>query len=74
MSNIVALKRKVQAPNLIEKIPTNNSTPTPVLDMVYDIRVWALEEGIDINTVDFKYEMATIMSVLQGMVFKNADR
>lgn len=73
MSTIVALKRKAQAPTPIEEIPTTNTTPDAVKDMVYDIQIWALEEGIDITRLDFKYELATIMTVLQGMVYKNEN-
>ena len=72
MSNIVAFKPKAEAPIEIP-VPTN-STPGPVIDMIYDIQIWAQEQGIDITTLDCKYEMATIMSVLQGMVFKNENR
>jgi hypothetical protein len=69
MSNIVAFKPKAQPVEIPAVVP-NNSTPDSVMDMVYDIQVWAMDNGIDINTLDFKYSAATIMSVLQGMVFK----
>lgn len=38
-----------------------------VTDILYD---WAIKNGIDIDTIDFKYECATIMTVLQGMLWK----
>lgn len=62
-------KKLTPTPILVE--PTNiNTTPDPVKDMIYSIQEWALKNDIDIQTLDFKYEAATIMSVLQGMYFK----
>lgn len=68
MSNIVSLRRKAspQTPQ-IPVISASEEAQDFILNELY---MWALEKGIDTETTDFKYESATIMTVLQGMLWK----
>lgn len=41
----------------------------PVLDFVQDMLIpWAIDNGLDINSMKFKLNGATIMTCLQGML------
>jgi len=54
MSNVVALFK-----------PTSN----PVKDFISnELLGWAIEQGLDIESADFKFMAATIMVELQGML------
>lgn len=69
MSNVVAFAARKPKPVVVE-MPTN-STPQSVMDFITgDLYNWALSQGIDLESTDFKYESATIMTVLQGMMFR----
>jgi len=70
MSNVVAFKARKPKPTPIVEMPTN-STPQSVMDFITDdLYNWALSQGIDIESTDFKFESATVMTVLQGMMFR----
>ena len=44
----------------------------PVRDFVYEhLMPWAEENGIDISSMQFKLNGATIMTCLQGMLLNN---
>jgi hypothetical protein len=44
-------------------------TVDPVLDFVQDKLIpWAIDNGLDINSMKFKLNGATIMTCLQGML------
>lgn len=68
MSNIVTFKPRKSAPKV--ELPTNQA-PQEALDYIAGLYEWADERGIDTTTLDFKYEAATIMTVVQGMLSKN---
>ena len=69
MSNVVAFQARKPKPVVVE-MPTNTA-PQSVMDFITDdLYHWALSHGIDLESTDFKYESATIMTVLQGMMFR----
>jgi len=68
MNNIVAFRPK-KAPIPEVQLPVNTS-PSVVTDMIYYISEWAINNGVDIESINYKYEAATIMTVLQGMLHK----
>ena len=69
MSNVVAFAARKPKPVVVE-LPTNKA-PDAVMDFITeDLYNWALSQGIDLESTDFKYESATIMTVLQGMMFR----
>ncbi len=68
MSNVVAFKPRPKPQPMVE-IPTNQA-PLAVLEMMGTIAQWAADMGVDTDTLDFKFEGATIMTVLQGMLHK----
>lgn len=69
MSNVLAFKARKPKPIIVE-MPIN-STPQPVMDFITeDLYNWAICQGIDLESTDFKFESATIMTVLQGMMFR----
>jgi hypothetical protein len=54
MSNVVALFKP---------------TPNPVKEFISnELFSWAIEQGLDIESADFKFTAATIMVELQGML------
>lgn len=70
MSNIVAFKRKPALPN-IEELPPIAQSNQAVLQFVVDsIYPWAYDNNIDTETFEFKLELATISTVLQGMMYR----
>jgi hypothetical protein len=71
MSNVVSLTpRKVEKKELV--IPASG-LPSEVVAFNYYLQEWATLNGVDINSVNFKYESATISVLLQGMLAtKNA--
>lgn len=70
MSNVVSLASfRKPAPPVME-LP-NNNPPQEALSFVTDVLYhWALDNNIDIESHDFKFESATILTVLQGMLFR----
>lgn len=69
MSKVVSLAAYRKAKTPVVELPTNNSPEA--MDFIADVLYpWALDNGIDIESTDFKYESATIMTVIQGMLFR----
>ncbi len=64
---IIAFKPRPKPP--VVELPTNKA-PDSVLMMIGSITQWAHDMGVDTETTDFKYEAATIMTVMQGMLHK----
>ena len=60
--------------NVVELFGKNPSTVhedevDPVLDFVQEYLIpWAMDNGLDINSMKFKLNGATIMTCLQGML------
>lgn len=73
-SNIVSLddrrKKPVEVPADLPAISASSLPPT-LQDFVYSMYQWADASGMDTTTVDFKYQAATITTLLQGMLLKN---
>lgn len=67
MSNVVSLASRRKKPIPVETA----GLPQPVQDMIYELYTWAHANDIDTESVTFKWELATIMAVLQGMLHKN---
>lgn len=65
---IIAFKPRPKPPAMIE-VPINQTTQ-PVMDMIMQLTQWAYDMGVNTESTDFKYEAATIMTVLQGMVHR----
>lgn len=68
-SNVVAFQPRKTVDPVIVELP-NNSLPSVVIDFIGEVYAWAQTQGIDTESIDFKYEAATIMTVLQGMLHK----
>lgn len=69
MSKVVSLAAyRKPAPPVVE-LPTNRSVEAMEFISEY-LYPWALANGVDLEGSDFKYESATIMAVVQGMLFK----
>ena len=71
MSKVVSLAAyRKPAPPVVD-LPTNTSPDA--MDFISEILYpWALDNGIDIESTDFKYEAATVMTVIQGMLFRGS--
>ena len=48
-------------------VPDNSEAINFISSYLYP---WALERGVDLNSTDFKYESAVIMTVIQGMTHR----
>ena len=72
MSNVVSLaSRRKKVPVLEIPVAVNNNAPPEAMEFVtQDLYQWALDNDVDLETHDFKYECATILTVLQGMLFR----
>ena len=64
--SVVSLKIKKPRPVAPVVTPSDEAQDF-IINELYN---WAIEKGIDIETTDFKYQSATIMTVLQGMLWK----
>lgn len=54
---------------LFGKKPQQEEEIDPVLEFVQDYLIpWAIDNGLDINSMKFKLNGATIMTCLQGML------
>jgi hypothetical protein len=73
MNNVVAFRAKPKPIN-IEPEPAVNELSQPVKDQIWDIYLWAQAQGIDTDSLEWQYEMATVTTLLNGMVFRNANR
>lgn len=68
MSNIVPLfARKAEKPEL----PINTDQTPEAMEYMLGFYDWAAERGINTENVNFKYECAAIMSLLQGMLMRS---
>ncbi len=65
---ILAFKPRPKPP--VIELPPTNHVPPSITTMVAKITQWAADMGVDVETTDFKYETATIMTVMQGMIHK----
>jgi hypothetical protein len=70
MSNVLAFRPRPKPPTVAD-LPLVNEPNSIAIDYITNyLYPWALEQGIDLNSIDFKYDAATIMTVLQGMLHK----
>ncbi len=72
MSNVISFAAAKKKKEVVIPVETTQGLPQAVQDLVYDIYQWAHDNGVDTESYNWKWEMATITTVLQGMLHKSA--
>lgn len=72
MSNVISFAAAKKKKEVVIPVETTKGLPQPVQDLVFDIYQWAHDNGVDTESHSWKWEMATITTVLQGMLHKSA--
>lgn len=70
MTNVVALRRPRPIQPPAPEVPVNTPHAEAKDFIVNYLYPWALDQGIDLEGFDFKFESATIMTVVQGMLHR----
>lgn len=63
MSNVVCLATT-------KKDKVRKETKEGVDSFIYELYDWCQNQGIDTTSEDFRWEAATIMTIIQGMLHK----
>lgn len=68
--SIVSIASYRKPPQPQSPVIENRPPETAMKFVTEELYSWALDQGIDIESTDFKFESATILTVLQGMLFR----